>query len=200
MCGIVGYVGPEQALPILIEGLRRLEYRGYDSAGVAVLDGGLSVVKRAGKLSELGAALGGAEPVRGRTGLGHARVVTHGSEPDLIVGAKVSSPLIVGLGDGENLLASDIPAVMQRTRSFVPVAEGQVAEVRASSVRITDLAGTEVPLEPIAIEWNLEAAEKGGYEDFFMKEIREQPAAIRDTLRGRIDERNRLALDELRLP
>src|SRR6266496_2509482 len=205
MCGIVGYVGPDQALPIILEGLRRLEYRGYDSAGVAVLDGSLQVVKRAGKLSQLEAALAGNDGLPGRTGMGHTRWATHGAptdrnahphvdchgriavihngiienfqllrdpliksghtftsetdtevvahmledvyrgnlaeavrqtigqlvgayalvvtatdEPDVIVGAKMSSPLIVGLGEGENMLASDIPAVLQRTRTFVP--------------------------------------------------------------------------------
>ncbi len=284
MCGIVGYVGPDPALPIVIEGLRRLEYRGYDSAGVAMVDGGLTVLKRAGKLSVLEAALEGGGDTGARTGMGHTRwathgppndlnahphldcngriavihngiienfqplrerlaksghelrsdtdtevvahlleeadegnlgdavrsvvaqltgayalVVTHAGEPDLIVGAKVSSPLIVGLGDGENMLASDIPAVLQRTRRFVPVEEGQVVEVRSGSVRITDLQGTEVPLRPFDVDWDLEAAEKGGYEDFFIKELHEQPTAIRDTLRGRIDARGRLELDELRL-
>jgi glucosamine--fructose-6-phosphate aminotransferase (isomerizing) len=284
MCGIVGYVGPDQALPILIEGLRRLEYRGYDSAGVAVMDGGVTVVKRAGKLSELVAALEERGTVAGRTGMGHTRWATHGpptdgnahphmdcsgriavihngiienfqllkerlvkgghefisdtdtevvahlieetyrdnlaeavrevvrqlsgayalvvtitDEPGLIVGVKVSSPLVIGLGRGENLLASDIPAVMQRTRSFVPVAERQVVEVRADSVRVTDLEGNAVPLEPLEVEWDLAAAEKSGFEDFMLKEIYEQPAAIQDTLRGRFDARGRLALDDLRM-
>jgi len=284
MCGIVGYVGPDQALPILIEGLRRLEYRGYDSAGVAVMDGGLTVVKRAGKLSELVAALGKRGAVTGRIGMGHTRWATHGpptdrnahphvdcsgriavihngiienfqalkerlakgghefvsdtdtevvahlieetyrddlaeavrdvvrqltgayalvvtvaDEPGLIVGVKVSSPLVIGLGRGENLLASDIPAVMQRTKTFVPVAENQVVEVRAESVRVTDLEGNEVPVKPLEVEWDLAAAEKSGFEDFMLKEIHEQPAAIRDTLRGRFDARGRLVLDDLRM-
>jgi len=106
---------------------------------------------------------------------------------------------VIGLGRGENLLASDIPAVMQRTRSFVPVAERQVVEVRADSVRLTDLEGNEVPLEPLEVEWDLAAAEKSGFEDFMLKEIYEQPAAIQDTLRGRFDARGRLALDDLRM-
>jgi len=285
MCGIVGYVGPNQALPILLEGLRRLEYRGYDSAGVAVLDGVVRVVKRAGKLSELEAALGVGERPVGRTGIGHTRWATHGGptdqnahphldcegrvavihngiienfqslkdrliksghrfssetdtevvahlveesaegdladavraavrqltgafalvilsshEPDVIVGVKVSSPLIVGLGDGENLVASDIPAVMLRTTRFVPLAENQVVEVRADSVRITDLDGNDVEVEPLEVEWDLAAAEKSGYEDFMLKEIHEQPAAIRDALRGRFDGAARLVLDDLRMP
>jgi len=284
MCGIVGYVGPDQALPILLESLRRLEYRGYDSAGVAVLNGEVTVVKKAGKLSELEAALTGGQALAGTVGMGHTRwathgpptdrnahphldctarvavihngiienfqelkdrltkaghtfasdtdtevvahlveeayagdlgkavrqtvaqltgayalVITHGEEQDMIVGVKVSSPLIVGLGKGENLLASDIPAILQKTRRFVPVAENQVVEVRADSVRITDLDGNEVPLEPIDVEWDLAAAEKSGFEDFMLKEIHEQPSAIRDTLRGRFDSKGRLALDDLRV-
>jgi glucosamine--fructose-6-phosphate aminotransferase (isomerizing) len=284
MCGIVGYVGPDQALPILLEGLRRLAYRGYDSAGVAVLNGAVTVVKKAGKLSELEGVLRGDEAPEGRVGMGHTRwathgpptdlnahphldctarvavihngiienfqelkdrltkaghtfvsdtdtevvahmieeayagdlgdavreavaqltgayalVITHADEQDVIVGVKVSSPLIVGLGKGENLLASDIPAVLQKTRQFVPVAENQVVEVRADSVRITDLEGNQVPVEPMEVEWDLAAAEKSGYADFMLKEIHEQPSAIRDTLRGRFDSTGRLALDDLKL-
>lgn len=284
MCGIVGYVGPDQVLPILLEGLRRLEYRGYDSAGVAVLDGAMTVVKKAGKLAELETVLAGADPPKGRTGMGHTRwathgpptdnnahphvdctgqvavihngiienfqelkdeltkeghtfvsdtdtevmahmveaayagnlgdavretvarlagayalVVTHADQQDVIVGVKVSSPLIVGIGKGENLLASDIPAVLQRTRRFVPVDENRVVEVRADSVRITDLQGQEVSFEPVEVEWDLAAAEKAGYHDFMLKEIHEQPTAIRDTLRGRFDTRGRLVLDDLRM-
>ena len=285
MCGIVGYVGPDQALPILLEGLRRLEYRGYDSAGVAVVDGAVRVVKRAGKLSELEAALGDGERPIGQIGMGHTRWATHGGptdqnahphldcegrvavihngiienfqalkdrliksghrfssetdtevvahlveessegdlteavraavrqltgayalvilssdEPGVIVGVKVSSPLIVGLGDGENLVASDIPAIMLRTSRFVPLAENRVVEVRADSVRITDLDGNEVAVEPMEVEWDLAAAEKSGYEDFMLKEIHEQPVAIRDALRGRFDGAARLVLDDLRMP
>ena len=285
MCGIVGYVGPDQALPILLEGLRRLEYRGYDSAGVAVVDGAVRVVKRAGKLSELEAALGDGERPIGQIGIGHTRWATHGGptdqnahphldcegrvavihngiienfqalkdrliksghrfssetdtevvahlveessegdlteavraavrqltgayalvilssdEPGVIVGVKVSSPLIVGLGDGENLVASDIPAIMLRTSRFVPLAENRVVQVRADSVRITDLDGNEVAVEPMEVEWDLAAAEKSGYEDFMLKEIHEQPVAIRDALRGRFDGAARLVLDDLRMP
>jgi glucosamine--fructose-6-phosphate aminotransferase (isomerizing) len=284
MCGIVGYVGPDQALPILMEGLRRLEYRGYDSAGVAVLDGDLRVVKKAGKLSELEGALDGSARFEGRTGMGHTRWATHGAptdrnahphvdcsgkiavihngiienfqplterlmkeghtfvsetdtesiphlieeayqgdlgdavrktvrhlegayalvvtsadDPDVIVAAKMSSPLIVGLGDGENMVASDIPAVLQRTRTFVPVAEGEVVEVTADSVLLTDFDGNELPIKPIEVEWDLAAAEKGGFDDFMLKEIYEQPPAIADTLRSRFDMHGRLALDDLRM-
>jgi len=284
MCGIVGYVGPDQALPIIMEGLRRLEYRGYDSAGVAVINGAQGVVKRAGKISELEAALADNADISGQTGMGHTRWATHGAptdenahphldcsgriavihngiienfqqfqdrlvkegheftsqtdtecvahlleerydgnladavrdvvrdltgayalvvttidEPDVIVGVKVSSPLIMGLGEGENMLASDIPALLQRTSRFVPLSDGQMAEVRADSVRLTDQDGSEAAFEPKEWTGTLELAEKAGFEDFMLKEMYEQRAAIRDTLRGRIDSRSRLNLDEIRL-
>jgi glucosamine--fructose-6-phosphate aminotransferase (isomerizing) len=284
MCGIVGYVGPDQALPIILEGLRRLEYRGYDSAGVAVLDGYLQVVKRAGKLAELESALEEGNDVTGRTGMGHTRWATHGAptdrnahphvdchgkiavihngiienfqtlrdrlikgghtfssetdtevvahliedayqgdlaqavretvgelsgayalvvtstdDPDVILGVKVSSPLLVGLGDGENLLASGQPAFMHRTKTFVALDEGQIVEVRADSVRITDFDGNEMQAEPHTVNWDLEAAEKGGYPDFMLKEIHEQPVAVRDTLLGRFDGYGSLAIDDLRM-
>ncbi len=283
MCGIVGYVGKEPALPIILEGLRRLEYRGYDSAGVALLDGGLAIVKRAGKLDELERALGQAAPPSGSVGMGHTRWATHGEptdrnahphvdcggriavihngiienfarvrdelekrghvftsdtdteciahlveerfagdlpdavratvrelegayavvvlsqgDPGVIVGAKVSSPLVVGLGEGENLLASDIPALLQRTRRVIPLEEGQVVEVRRDGVRITDLEGNEVRPEPMVVDWDVARAQKGGFDDFMLKEIHEQPAAIRDTLVGRAVG-GRLALDDLRI-
>jgi glucosamine--fructose-6-phosphate aminotransferase (isomerizing) len=137
--------------------------------------------------------------VRHLTGA-YALVVLCSDQPDVIVGVKVSSPLIVGFGQGENLLASDVPAVMRRTKRFFPLAENQVAEVRADGVRITDLEGTEVPVEPLEVEWDLAAAEKSGYDDFMLKEIHEQPASIRDTLRGRFDHLGRLNLDEIRMP
>ena len=283
MCGIVGYVGPDQALPVVLEGLRRLEYRGYDSAGVALIDGGLSVVKRAGKLSELDAALETVGAVPGSVGMGHTRWATHGAptdrnahphtdcrgeiavihngiienftglraglekrghvldsdtdtevvahlieekggrladrvratarelvgayslvvlaidEPDLIVGVRVSSPLIVGLGDGENMLASDIPAVLQKTRKVLPIDENQVVEVRADGVRVTDLEGRDVDVEPFEVEWDVARAQKGGFADFMLKEIHEQPSALRDTLVGRVSDHGLLVLDELHL-
>ena len=281
MCGIVGYVGPDQALPVVLEGLRRLEYRGYDSAGVAMIDGDLSVVKRAGKLSELDAALEAVGAVPGSIGMGHTRWATHGSptdrnahphldcqgriavihngiienftdlrsglekrghvldsetdtevvahlieekdggladrvratvrelegayalvvlaldDPDVIVGVRVSSPLIVGLGEGENILASDIPAVLQKTRTVLPIDENQVVEVRAGGVRVTDLEGNGVEVQPFEVEWDVVRAQKGGFDDFMLKEIHEQPAAIRDTLVGRVNDQGLLALDEL---
>jgi glutamine---fructose-6-phosphate transaminase (isomerizing) len=283
MCGIVGYVGPEDALPIIIEGLRRLEYRGYDSAGVAVLDSDLAVAKRAGKLDVLEKDLADGDPIRGSIGMGHTRWATHGQptdrnahphvdcddriavihngiienfhelkerlrkaghefrsdtdteciahlieeryqgdlpaavraavaelegafalvvlsadHPDLFVGVRVSSPMVVGLGNGENLLASDAPALLDRTRRIVPLTDGQMVEVRADGVRVTDLQGNEVETKPIDVDWDIRRAEKLGFDDFMLKEIYDQPSAIRDTIRGRTQE-GRLVLDELRM-
>jgi glucosamine--fructose-6-phosphate aminotransferase (isomerizing) len=283
MCGIVGYVGPDQALPVILEGLRRLEYRGYDSAGVALLDGELAVVKRAGKLSELDGALAEHGAPTGRIGIGHTRWATHGAptdrnahphtdcegrvavihngivenhaelraelekrghtlrsetdtevvahmieeqtgslpdrvratvrelegafalvvlsldDPDVIVGVKVSSPLVIGIGDGENVLASDIPAVLSKTRRVLPLDERRVVEMRADGLRVTDFDGHDVASEPFEVDWDVARAQKGGYDDFMRKEIDEQPAAIRDTLADRLDERGILSLDELHI-
>ena len=284
MCGIVGYAGSDEALPIVLEGLRRLEYRGYDSAGVAVIDGGLGVVKRAGKLGELEAALDAEASPSGSVGMGHTRWATHGAptdrnahphldcsgrvavihngivenfqalrtrlekqghtlvsetdteavahlieeillgsdvsvpdavraavrqlhgafslvvcsldDPDVLVGVKVSSPLVVGIGQGETLLASDIPAVLDRTRTVIPLDEGMVVEVRREGAAFTDLDGRALDPEPITVDWDVSRAQKGGYDTFMRKEIDEQPAAIRDTLVGRTFG-GRLTLDEL---
>jgi glutamine---fructose-6-phosphate transaminase (isomerizing) len=285
MCGIVGYVGPDEALPIILEGLHRLEYRGYDSAGVAVLDGELKVVRKAGKLEELEKELSTNGSPKGSLGMGHTRWATHGQptdrnahphldcrervavihngiienfaelksglearnhlfssdtdtevvahlieeelkegaelpvalratvarlegayalvvvsadQPGLIVGVRVSSPMVVGLGDDENLLASDAPALLSRTRRIVPLADGEMVELRADEVRITDLQGTAVEKDPVDIQWDLRRAEKGGFDDFMLKEIHEQPTAIRDTIRGRT-RAGRHRLDELRM-
>jgi glucosamine--fructose-6-phosphate aminotransferase (isomerizing) len=282
MCGIVGYVGPDEALPVIIEGLRRLEYRGYDSAGVALADHGLTVVKRAGRLEELEKALADREPSPATVGMGHTRWATHGpptdlnahphvdcsgriavihngiienfqalrqrlekeghtlvsetdtelvahliegregplveavratvrelegayslvvlssDEPDVLIGAKVSSPLVVGLGDGETILASDIPAILGRTTTVVPVEEGQIVEVRREGAGFSDFDGNPVEPVPMEVTWDLAHAQKGGYEDFMRKEIDEQPAAIRDTLVGRVSN-GHLSLDDLRI-
>jgi len=284
VCGIVGYVGPDEALPIIIEGLRRLEYRGYDSAGVAVAGGGLGVVKRAGKLAELETALEAGTGPAGSVGMGHTRWATHGAptdrnahphldctgrvavihngiienfqalrarlekqghtlvsetdteciahlieemllgggvsltdavrgavrelegayslvvcsmeDPEMLIGVKVSSPLIVGIGDGETMLASDIPAVLDRTITVIPLDEGMVVEVRREGATFTDLEGSPLDPESITVDWDVARAQKGGYDTFMRKEIDEQPVAIRDTLVGRIVG-GRLALDEL---
>ena len=287
MCGIVGYVGPDEALPIVLEGLRRLEYRGYDSAGVAVLDDRLTVVKRAGKLSELEAALDSDGRPAGSLAVGHTRWATHGAptdrnahphvdctgrvavvhngiienfpqlrtrlekaghtlasetdtelvahlieermgegstladavratvrelegayslvvlssdEPDVLIGVKVASPLVVGLADHETILASDIPAVLERTTTVIPVDEGTLVEVRADGATFTDFEGNPISPEAITVDWDAGRAEKGGFDTFMLKEIHEQPDAIRDTLVGRVDEHQRLTLDDLRIP
>ena len=285
MCGIVGYVGPRQALDVLIPGLERLEYRGYDSAGVALRnDDRLEIVKRVGRMSDLNAAIAEASP-SGDIGIGHTRWATHGApntdnahphldctgslalvhngivenwaelkaglvgrghefhsdtdtevvahlleeqaalplgdavrhvmrvaegalalavmrqdEPGLIVGARRHSPLVVGRGDGENFLASDIPAFLDHTRQMIVIDEDRVVEVRSDSVVVTDLDGNRVVPDERMVEWDLAAAEKGGFPTFMLKEIHEQPEAIADTLRGRVENSERVELRELQLP
>ncbi|MCC7075406.1 MAG: glutamine--fructose-6-phosphate transaminase (isomerizing) [Deltaproteobacteria bacterium] len=282
MCGIVGYVGPQAAEPILVEGLGRLEYRGYDSAGIATLDGPTAHVRRAaGKLAKLRARLA-AEPCPGSVGIGHTRWATHGrpsehnahphssdgvtvvhngiienhrelrdelkrggrvftSETDTeifahlialeraqgrdlltairnatarvrgayalavvdertpgTVGfAKLASPLVVGLGEGENFLASDVPAVLAHTRRFVFLEDGDCGVITGAQARIVDTAtGAAVTRAPKSITWSAVAAEKGGHKHFMHKEIHEQPRAITDTLRGRImQDDGKVALD-----
>jgi glutamine---fructose-6-phosphate transaminase (isomerizing) len=125
-------------------------------------------------------------------------VVLSADEPDVIVGVRLSSPMVVGLGDDENILASDAPALLDRTRRIVPLADGQMVEVRADGVRITDLRGNEVEADPIDIDWDYRRAAKGGFDDFMLKEIYEQPTAIRDTIRGRV-RAGVHRLDELRM-
>jgi glucosamine--fructose-6-phosphate aminotransferase (isomerizing) len=289
MCGIVGYVGPDEALPVVLEGLRRLEYRGYDSAGIVVVGaegtGSLAVRKRAGKLGELEGALVADPAPAGTTAMGHTRWATHGAptdrnahphldcsgtvavihngivenhhelranlekrghafvsetdtecvahlieeklatgvgladavratvaelegasalvvassrEPSRLVGVKISSPLVVGLGDGETILASDIPAVLDRATVVVPLSEGQVVEITPEGATFTDLSGARFIPEQIEVDWNVAQAQKGGYPFFMRKEIDEQPASIRDTLAGRTHD-GRLELDELRI-
>jgi glucosamine--fructose-6-phosphate aminotransferase (isomerizing) len=282
MCGIVGYVGPRRATDVLIGGLARLEYRGYDSAGVAVIDGDvLEVQRRVGKLANLREAIT-LKPIEGSIGIGHTRWATHGrpseenahphtdcsgriavvhngiienysdlrselaaaghilrsetdtetiahlveayyegdlveavrkvlarlrgsyalaivhlDSPDEIVAARRDSPLIIGLGDGENIVASDIPAVLEYTRKVLALRDGQVALVTAEGVTVTELDGTPAEPEIIMVEWDLAAAEKGGYEDFMLKEIYEQPKALRETLRGRMGADGVIQLSEL---
>jgi glucosamine--fructose-6-phosphate aminotransferase (isomerizing) len=271
MCGIVGYVGPNEATRVLIAGLSRLEYRGYDSAGVAVVaDGELSVVRRVGKLANLTGALEAA-PVRGNVGIGHTRWATHGrpseenahphtdcteriavvhngiienylelreelsatghvlrsetdtetiahlieahyegdlveavartlrrlhgsyalgvvhlDDPETLVAARMDSPLIIGKGVGENIIASDIPAVLEYTRDVVVLHDGEIAVVTADAITVVGSDGAPVEPEMMVVEWDLAAAEKCGYEDFMLKEIFEQPKALRETLRGRM--------------
>jgi glucosamine--fructose-6-phosphate aminotransferase (isomerizing) len=284
MCGIVGYVGTRDAVPVIIEGLRRLEYRGYDSAGVAVVDEGrLSRRRSVGKLKNLEESLR-AEPLRGGFGIGHTRWATHGRpseenahphqdckgelivvhngiienylqlksrlaaaghrfvtqtdtevvahlveshldggpledavrkalremegiyalvfmhtrEPQKLVAARRGPPLVVGLGEGEHFLASDIPALLPYTRDFLFLDDGDVAVVTPKSLRITDDEGRVVERKPQRIAWDPVQAEKGGYRHFMLKEIHEQPRAVRDTLLGRIGlEEGEVHLEEL---
>ena len=283
MCGIVGYVGSKPGMDVVLEGLRRLEYRGYDSAGVAVLgeDGALQVARRAGKLANLEKVLSDT-PLGGTLAIGHTRWATHGpptdrnahphvdcsgkvavvhngtienfeqlvagleqrgherhsdtdtevvahlieerydgdlpaavrsvckhlegsfvlvvahaDQPDLVVGARRNLPLVVGLGDGENFLGSDVTAFIGHTREARIVDQDQVVELRRDSVVVTDLDGTAVEREPFHVDWDTDAAEKGGYEFFMLKEIEEQPAAVRETLGGRLTADGLLHLDEL---
>lgn len=271
MCGIVGYIGARQASEVLLSGLARLEYRGYDSAGVAIVEGGeLSVMRRVGKLVNLRNALE-VEPLQGSAGIGHTRWATHGKpsednahphvdctgriavvhngiienyvelreelratghilrsetdtetvahlvesyytgdlkeaaakaikrlegayalaivhldHPGTIIAARKDSPLIIGAGDGENIVASDVPAVLEYTRDVVALHDDQLAVVTADGIEVFDLALRLVTPERMHVEWDLEAAEKGGFEDFMLKEIFEQPRALRETLRGRM--------------
>ena len=271
MCGIVGYVGPRQASEVLLGGLARLEYRGYDSAGVAIIENEeLCVRRRLGKLVNLADTLRG-QPLEGTTGIGHTRWATHGKpseenahphtdcggriavvhngiienylelraelaaaghilrsetdtetiahlvesyydgdlpaavakavkrldgsyalaiahldHPDVIIAARKDSPLIIGAGVGENIVASDIPAVLEYTREVVVLHDGEIAVVSADTIHVLDETLVEVEPEMMHVEWDLDAAEKGGFEDFMLKEIHEQPKALRDTMRGRM--------------
>jgi len=293
MCGIVGYVGPQDALDVVLEGLRRLEYRGYDSAGVAVRTGSaeLATAKKAGKLANLEKLLAD-DPLPASTiGIGHTRwathggptdrnahphlsadgtvavihngiienfaalraeceqagvefasetdtevtahliaaayrhlpagpgrlaealrevcrrlegaftlVVTHAGEPDTIVGARRNSPLVVGVGDGEYFLGSDVSAFIAHTREARELGQDQVVEIdRERGVTVTDFSGEPAEPKAYTVDWDAAAAEKGGYDWFMLKEIAEQPRAIADTLLGRLGENGELVLDEVRL-
>ncbi|MEV6792612.1 glutamine--fructose-6-phosphate transaminase (isomerizing) [Streptomyces sp. NPDC051320] len=288
MCGIVGYVGGQSALDVVIAGLKRLEYRGYDSAGVAVLaDGGLAAAKKAGKLVNLEKELSERPLPAGSTGIGHTRWATHGApndvnahphldnagrvsvvhngiienfaalrdeltgrghtlasetdtevvahllaeaysscgdlpeamrqvcrrlegaftlvavhadEPDMVVGARRNSPLVVGIGAGEAFLASDVAAFIAHTRSAIELGQDQVVELRRDGAVVTDFDGAPAEVRSYHVDWDASAAEKGGYDYFMLKEIAEQPKAVADTLLGRIDAGGLLTLDEVRIP
>ncbi len=289
MCGIVGYVGEKSALDVVLEGLRRLEYRGYDSAGVALItdEENLSVAKKAGKIANLDKELADRPLPPSTTGIGHTRWATHGppndrnahphpsgdgkvavvhngiienfaslraeleargnelrsdtdtevvahllgeairttdgdlaeamrktcarlegaftlvavhaDAPDVVVGARRNSPLVVGVGEGENFLASDVSAFITHTRDAIELGQDQVVELRRSGVTVTNFDGTPADVTPYHVDWDISAAEKGGYDYFMLKEIAEQPKAIADTLLGRFTPEGRLHLDEMRL-
>src|SRR5215211_7076519 len=239
MCGIVGYAGRQQALPILLTGLRRLEYRGYDSAGVAVLDGGeVQVVRKAGKLNALEEVLGSDTALEGATGIGHTRWATHGqptdrnAHPHLDCTGKVAvihngiienffslraqleadghrfasqtdtecvAHLVEGRASGENFVASDFAAFLDHTKDGVILEDDQVVVVTPERLDVTDLDGNPVEAYEHHVDWDLSAAEKGGYEHFMLKEMHGQPLAIKQTLEGRTDLGGRLVLDELRM-
>ncbi|MFZ2228174.1 MAG: glutamine--fructose-6-phosphate transaminase (isomerizing) [Candidatus Nanopelagicaceae bacterium] len=287
MCGIVGYTGPQSAITPLIEGLRRLEYRGYDSAGIALGTAGrLYVEKKAGKLSNLESALNGTLPVV-HSGIGHTRWATHGGptdrnahphldnegklavihngiienytqlradleskghkfesetdtesvahllsdlrkshngdlsaamrqavkylrgsftllamhadEPSVIVGVRRNSPLVVGLGNDENFLASDVAAFIDYTKRAVELGQDEVVTITPEGIIVTDLEGAVLKPREYEITWDSSAAQKGGFNHFMLKEIFEQPKAVADTLLGRLNEKNEIVLDELHL-
>ncbi|MCD1570992.1 glutamine--fructose-6-phosphate transaminase (isomerizing) [Agromyces mediolanus] len=275
MCGIVGYVGARSSVDVLMGGLRRLEYRGYDSAGVAIIgaEGELATAKRAGKLKVLADALEQQPLEAGGTGIGHTRWATHGGptdanahphladegrlalihngiienfselkqelldegfafasetdtevaavllgrevrrtgdlraafratvqqlegaftllavhrdEPGLVVGARRNSPLVLGLGEGENFLGSDVAAFVEFTKRAVAIGQDQIVELTADEVRVTDFEGSPVEVESFEVAWDASAAEKGGWSSFMRKEVAEQPEAVANTVRGRI--------------
>ena len=283
MCGIVGYIGPRPAGPILLEGIKRLEYRGYDSAGIALVDdaGQLFVEKRAGKLQVLTTALAERTP-HAAIGLAHTRWATHGrpndlnahphvdctgeitvihngiienfrelregladrghhltsetdteaiahlieeayvgdiaeavraalrlvegayaiavmhrGETDRLVGARKDVPLVVGLGDGESFLASDVAALLAHTRRVIFLEEGDVVDLRPWGATITDVHGVPRDRVETIVDWSAEAAEKGGYEHFMLKEIHEQPEALRQSIAGRVGRDDRINVVEL---
>ncbi len=290
MCGIVGYVGPQQAEGVVVEGLRRMEYRGYDSAGIALVhDGAIAARKRAGKLANLEKALAEDPLPRACTGIGHTRWATHGAptdrnahphlgaghrvavvhngiienfaalraglerdghelesetdtevaahllesavqsgatlteamqqvcrrlegaftlvaldchDPDRVVAARRSSPLVVGVGDGETFLASDVSAFIAHTRDALELGQDQVVTISRDAVEVSDFDGRPARADSYRayhVDWDLSAAEKGGYDWFMRKEIHEQPAAITDSMLGRHDAEGALQLDELRI-
>ncbi len=275
MCGIVGYVGENKSIEVLIGGLRRLEYRGYDSAGIAIIDenGAIGTSKKAGKLASLEAELAEHPISNGTTGIGHTRWATHGgptdvnahphlgdggklalihngiienfaplkaelaaegfefesetdsevaavllgreyaasgdlrtafrsvvsrldgaftllavheNEPGVVVGARRNSPLVIGLGDGENFLGSDVAAFVEHTRRAMAIGQDQIVAITATDVSVTDFDGNPVEPEAFEVAWDASASEKGGWPSFMAKEVSEQPEAVANTMRGRI--------------
>ena len=288
MCGIVGYVGKKQALEVVVAGLRRMEYRGYDSAGIAVISAGcLEIRKKAGKLVNLETLLGSDPLPDSTTGIGHTRWATHGGptdsnahphvsedgtvavihngiienfaelrselvaggvtltsetdtevvahliaktlpdsgddlveamrrvcgrlegaftlvaidprKPGLVVGARRNSPLVVGVGVGENFLASDVSAFVDHTRDALELGQDQIVVLTAEAVQVMDFDGAAVQARPFTVDWDASAVEKGGHDLFMLKEIAEQPKAVADALLGRVGIDGRIQLDEMGL-
>ena len=285
MCGIVGYVGPRGTTRVLIDGLKRLEYRGYDSAGIAVFQQEkIEIRRRVGKLTRLEELID-QETFDGKVGIGHTRWATHGKPSDenahphkagkvavvhngiienylplkeflkkkghvfssetdteiiahlidefireghsfleavrvtldkikgsyalgilyegdetCLIGARNEAPLVIGLGEGENFIASDIPPILPYTRSFIFMEDGEIAVLSSKGVKVYNAKGAEVSKEPKQVNWNPLMAEKGGYKHFMLKEIFEQPRAVTDTIRGRLlEEKGDVILDDVRL-
>src|SRR6202171_1763449 len=287
MCGIVGYVGKKSVVPVIIEGLRRLEYRGYDSAGIAVCGNGegLQIRRAEGKLRNLEEVIR-LKPLDGTYGIGHTRWATHGrpteenahphrdctgrvivvhngiienylqlkdelrrkdhnfvtetdteivahlieehlkqgnsfeqavretvgelrgifalamlsaDEPDTVISARLGPPVVIGVGDGEYFVASDIPAILEHTRDVFFLGDGEIAVLSKDAVRVTDFAGNQVEPQMQRITWDPIQAEKGGFKHFMLKEIYEQPRAVRETVEGRISlDTGRVFLDEMK--
>ncbi|MEN9438961.1 MAG: glutamine--fructose-6-phosphate transaminase (isomerizing) [Leptotrichiaceae bacterium] len=282
MCGIVGYIGSQRAQDFVVDGLEKLEYRGYDSAGIAVNTGGkaFAVVKKQGRLKNLADALE-ASPLEGLAAIGHTRWATHGkpsdenshphfnadktivvvhngiienylelktelltkgyhftsetdtevvahlldsvyegdileatkkvlkrirgayalgimavNEPDRIIAVRKESPLIIGLGKGENFIASDIPAILKYTRDVYLIENNEIVELKKDSVKIMDIQGNVINRDVMHVEWDIEAASKGGYEFFMLKEIYEQPEVIEKTLNSRVDADKNIKFDD----
>lgn len=273
MCGIVGYVGDKKSVPILLKGLKRLEYRGYDSAGIAVLSStGLMVAKSAGKIERLVAEIGNEQSIDSTQGIAHTRWATHGEpnqlnahphtdsaeeialvhngiienfrtlreflsrqgytirtetdteilvqlirfyykgclteavrdalnqvdgtygiavisslHPGLIVVARMGSPLVLGLGDGENLIASDVSAMLDHTNRVIYLEDGEIATVTATNYEVTTIHNEKIDRQAQEVTWTLDEIEKGGYDHFMLKEIHEQPTTLRNAVRGRLD-------------
>ncbi|MGH7818492.1 MAG: glutamine--fructose-6-phosphate transaminase (isomerizing), partial [Candidatus Binatia bacterium] len=282
MCGIAGYIGHREAAEVVIPALRRLEYRGYDSAGIASLDGrGIEVLRSVGKLSSLESLLA-RRPIRGNVGIGHTRWATHGrvseenahphvagrvavihngiienflelraelaargrrlrsetdteviahlvdesleggmdfggalraavrrlegsfalvamdaDDPGRLFAAKTATPIVVGVGEGENFVASDVPALLDYTRRVIFLEDGELAEITRDGVEVTDFDGAPRRRQPRTIQWDAVTAQKGGYRHFLLKEIHEQPEGVRNTLRARFTPSAGVRLREL---
>ena len=285
MCGIVGYIGTKRAQDFVVDGLEKLEYRGYDSAGIAVNNGGpqFSITKKEGRLQRLADELT-KNPLEGTIGIGHTRWATHGGpsdtnshphfnkdksivvvhngiienylelkkdliskgyeflsetdteviahlldynfkgdilkavqetlkslrgayaigvmstkDPDRIIAVRKESPLIIGIGNGENFIASDIPAILKYTRDVYLIENGEIVEVKKDSIKIMDIDGNEIKRDVFHVEWDIEAASKGGYEYFMLKEIYEQPEVLTKTLKSRVDENYNIKFEDIGL-